>query len=225
MAPAIAAGLPRRAEAGAPDAAHGAARWSQLLVDAGLPEDWISVVTDSGKEAGGPLAEHAVPAVVTFTGSAPVGWAIAAAAPRKRVLLELGSNSPLLVQPDADLDGLATRIAKGGFGFAGQSCISIQRLLVHEDVHDELVEAVASAADELVVGDPLDETTDVGPLIKPREIDRVRDVGRRATVARGRARVVTGGARRTSGILRPTVVDERHAAPTAICAGKRCSGP
>lgn len=203
LAPAIAAGCPVVLKP-APQTPLTAIALVDLLVDAGLPNDWISVVTDRRAEAGGPLVDHDVPAVVTFTGSVPVGWGIAAAAPRKRVLLELGSNSPLIVQPDADVADVAKRAVPASFGFAGQSCISVQRLLVHRDVHDDLVAAIAAAADELVVGDPLDEATDVGPLIAPGEIDRVRSWVDAATQAGGR--VVTGGVVE-DGVLRPTVFD------------------
>jgi acyl-CoA reductase-like NAD-dependent aldehyde dehydrogenase len=173
LAPAIAAGCPVVLKP-APQTPLTALALVDLLVDAGLPPDWISVVTDRRAEAGGPLVEHPVPAVVTFTGSVPVGWGIAAAAPRKRVLLELGSNSPLIVEPDADLAGLTSRCGPAAFGFAGQSCISVQRLLVHRTVHDAMVEALARTADSLTVGDPLDEATDVGPLIAADEARRVR---------------------------------------------------
>ena len=204
LAPAIAAGCPVVLKP-APQTPLTALALVELLVDAGLPADWISVVTDSRAEAGGPLVEHPVPAVVTFTGSVPVGWGISAAAPRKRVLLELGSNSPLIVEPDADLGGLAGRCGPAAFGFAGQSCISVQRVLVHRSIHDRLVEDLAATADGLTVGDPLDDATDVGPLIAPEEVTRVRS-WIDAAVAAG-ATLVTGG-ELDGGLLRPTVVTD-----------------
>ena len=203
LAPAIAAGCPVVLKP-APQTPLTALALVDLLVEAGMPGDWISVVTDSRAEAGGPLVEHEVPAVVTFTGSVPVGWGIAANAPRKKVLLELGSNSPLIVQPDADIADVAKRAVPASFGFAGQSCIAIQRLLVHQEVHDELVATMAEAADQLVVGDPLDEATEVGPMIAPGEIDRVQSWVDAAEQAGGR--IVAGG-RVEGGVLRPTVVD------------------
>ena len=203
VAPAIAAGCPVVLKP-APQTPLTSVALVQLLVDAGMPKGWISIVTDSRAEAGGPLVEHPVPAVVTFTGSVPVGWGIAASAPRKRVLLELGSNSPLIVMPDTDVEDLARRLAPASFGFAGQSCISVQRILAHQDIHGALVEALAEATDALVVGDPLDEATDVGPLIAPGEIDRVKSWIDAAAEAGGR--VVAGG-RLEDGLLRPTVVD------------------
>jgi acyl-CoA reductase-like NAD-dependent aldehyde dehydrogenase len=219
LAPAIAAGCPIVLKP-APQTPLTALALVELLVDAGLPSDWISVVTDSRAEAGGPLVEHPVPAVVTFTGSVPVGWGIAAAAPRKRVLLELGSNAPLIVQPDADVADVARRCAPAAFAFAGQSCISVQRLLVHRDVHAEFVAALAAAADDLVVGDPLDEATDVGPLIAPGEVDRVQSWLAAATESG--AQVVTGDSL-DGGLLRPTVVDD--VATTADLWRREVFGP
>ena len=193
----------------------GEERAEHLLVEAGLPDDWISVVTDGGKEAGEPLVHHQAPAMITFTGSAPVGWSIAAAAPKKRVALELGSNSPLIVEPDADLEGIASKVKVAGFAHAGQSCISVQRIIVHRDAHVEMVNQLKKAAESLVVGDPQDETTDVGPLIRPTEADRIRQWIDEAT-ARG-AEVITGATITDDGILRPTVVD-RAPRDTDLCA-------
>ena len=202
LAPAIAAGCPVVLKP-APQTPLTALALVEVLIEAGLPGDWISVVTDTGRQAGAPLVEHDVPAVVSFTGSAPVGWSIAAAAPKKKVLLELGSNSPVIVEPDADLERVADKVVAGGFGYSGQSCISVQRVFVHEDVHDDLVGLLAARAEGLVAGDPLSEDTDVGPLIRPDELDRVRSWIDEA-VSDGAA-VVAGG-EVEDGILRPTVV-------------------
>lgn len=205
LAPAIAAGCPVVLKP-APQTPLSALKLVELLIDAGLPEGWISTVTDGGREAGEPLVAHDTPAMITFTGSAPVGWAIAAAAPRKRVALELGSNSPLIVEPDADLATVAAKVKVAGFSHAGQSCISVQRVIVHHDVHDDLVARLAAAADSLVLGDPADEATDVGPLIRASEADRVRAWVEAAR--QGGARVVTGATLTDDGILRPCVVDQ-----------------
>jgi acyl-CoA reductase-like NAD-dependent aldehyde dehydrogenase len=103
LAPAVAAGCPVVLKP-APQTPLSGIRLVELLVHAGLPEDWISVVTDGGKEAGEPLVAHEIPRMITFTGSATVGWAIRAAAPKKRVALELGSASPVIAEPDARCD-------------------------------------------------------------------------------------------------------------------------
>ena len=203
VAPAIAAGCPVVLKP-APRRRCRPSGWS-TLVEAGMPADWVTLVTDSGREAGEPLVEHDVPAMITFTGSVPVGWAIAAAAPRKRVALELGSNAPVIVEPDADVAVVADKVRNAGFAHAGQSCISVQRVLVQRSRHAELVDALGVAAESLVVGDPLDEETDVGPLIDSRQTDRVM-AWIEAAVAGG-GRLVTGGYLR-GGALVPTVVDQ-----------------
>ena len=214
IAPAVAAGCPAVLKP-APQTPLSSLALVALLVEAGLPDDWISVVTDGGKEAGEPLVAHDVPTMVTFTGSAAVGWSIAASAPKKKVSLELGSNSPVIVEPDADLAAVASKVRVAGFAYAGQSCISVQRVIIHRDVHEQMVELLQKEAESLVVGDPRDEGTDVGPLIRPAEVDRVRRWIEEA-VARG-AMLVTGGTATAEGLLRPTVVD-RAPADTDLCA-------
>ena len=174
------------------------------LVEAGLPSDWISVVTGDGPSVGTPLITHPVPTVVSFTGSVPVGRAIAKEASSKKVLLELGSNAPVIIAADGDLARAVARIKVGGFSFAGQSCISTQRVLVHSSLHDELVSQLSVAVASLVVGDPADEDTEVGPLIRPQEVDRV--LSWIADAVDGGGKVTTGGEVR-DGLLQPTVVD------------------
>ena len=111
--------------------------------------------------------------LITFTGSAGVGWKLRERAPRKRVNLELGNATPVIVEPDADIEDAAARCAANAFSFAGQSCISVQRILVQEDVYDAFRAAFLPRVEALVVGDPADEDTDVGPLISESERDRV----------------------------------------------------
>ena len=204
LLPAIAAGCPVVLKP-APQTPLAGITLVEWLVEAGMPEDWISVVTDSGKEAGAPLVSHDIPALVSFTGSAPVGWSNAAQAPRKRVCLELGANSPLIVEPDADLDRIVEKLKVAGFANAGQSCISVQRVLVHRDCHAALREKLAAAAESLVCGDPVDEKTQVGPLIRPAENDRVREWLNEAL--EGGGTLVAGGDMEGS-VWKPTVVDE-----------------
>lgn len=220
LAPAIAAGCPVVLKP-APQTPLSGIALVELLVECGLPPDWISVVTDSGKEAGAPLVAHEIPRMVTFTGSVPVGWSIAQQAHRKRVALELGSNSPLIIEPDADLEAVANRVKVAGFSHAGQSCISVQRIIVHDDAREAFLGHLRKAAESAVVGDPAAEETDVGPLILPRENDRVLGWIEEAT-SRG-AEVICGGTVTDDGILRPTVVD---GAPrdTDLCA-KEVFGP
>ena len=203
VAPAVAAGCPVVLKPASATPLSGIAL-VELLVESGMPEDWVSVVTGSGSAVGDPLVRHPIPAMVTFTGSVDVGWEIAAKAPKKKVSLELGSNSPVIVEPDADLSAVAAKVRVAGFSHAGQSCISTQRVLVHRSVHEPLVAALRDAVASLVCGDPLDESTDVGPMIVESETDRVL-----AWIDEARAdgaELVAGG-QVDDGVLVPTVVD------------------
>jgi acyl-CoA reductase-like NAD-dependent aldehyde dehydrogenase len=207
LAPAIAAGCPvvlKPAEL----TPVSAIRLVDLLVEAGLPADWISVVTGTGTDAGMPLVQHPVPAVVSFTGSVPVGRRIQDAAPRKRVLLELGSNAPVIVEPSADLDRVIAAIRQGGFSYAGQSCISTQRVLASHEIYDKLLDGLRAAVGTLQVGDPLAEETEVGPLISAAAAARVSQW---LQDARAAGAEVTGGERRGT-LLTPAVVADppRH---------------
>jgi acyl-CoA reductase-like NAD-dependent aldehyde dehydrogenase len=204
LAPAIAAGCPVVLKP-APQTPLTAIRLVTLLVEVGLPADWITVVTDTESEAGAALVEHPIPKLLTFTGSPAVGWGIAAKAPRKHVALELGSNAPVLVEPDVPLAPVAERIVRAACSTAGQSCISVQRVLVDRSVHEELVERLTEAAERLVVGDPADEATDVGPLITGEATERVLSWVEEARDGGGR--VLTGG-ELAGRCVRPTIVDE-----------------
>jgi acyl-CoA reductase-like NAD-dependent aldehyde dehydrogenase len=203
IAPAIAAGCPVVLKP-APETPLTAITFVDLLREAGMPADWVVVVTDDEKEAGEALVAHPTPAMVTFTGSAEVGWSIAAAAPRKRVALELGSNAPAIVTADANLAVAATKIVGAAFGTSGQSCISVQRVLVHRSVHDELAALLSKAAADMVVGDPSDEATDMGPLISQCATRRVHEW---IEECRELGAPILAGGDVTGSCLRPTVVD------------------
>jgi acyl-CoA reductase-like NAD-dependent aldehyde dehydrogenase len=204
VAPAIAAGCPVVLKP-APQTPLTARRFVALLEEAGLPEGWVQVLTDGGREAAEPLVQHPVPRMITFTGSVPVGWSIAAAAPKKRVALELGSNAPVIVTPGADVDLVASRVRAGGFAFAGQSCIAVQRVLVDRSIHADLREALVREVSAIVVGDPSDEATEVGPMISERETARLQ--GWIDDAAAAGARILVGG-KVDDGVLLPTLVDE-----------------
>ncbi|WP_370326095.1 aldehyde dehydrogenase family protein, partial [Euzebya sp.] len=204
VAPALAAGCPVVLKP-APQTPLTALRFVALLEAAGMPPGWVQVLTDGGREAAEPLVAHPVPQMVTFTGSVAVGWSIAAAAPKKRVALELGSNAPVIVAADADVDLVARKVRAGGFSFAGQSCISVQRILVHRPRHAELCDALVREVSQIVVGDPADEATEVGPMISARETARLQTWIDDAA-AEG-ARVLVGG-KVDDGVLLPTVVDQ-----------------
>jgi len=152
-----------------------ALKLAAILVEAGLPEGWLSVVPGPGSEVGNAIVEHELIRALTFTGSSRVGWGIRGRVPSKKVNLELGSNAPLIVHADGDWEAAADKAKLHAFSHAGQSCISIQRILVHEDVADGFVERLVANAEALRVGDPLDPETDVGPLISPDDRDRVKE--------------------------------------------------
>jgi acyl-CoA reductase-like NAD-dependent aldehyde dehydrogenase len=200
VAPALAAGNPivLRPASQTPISALKLAR---MVVDAGWPEEGIAVVPSTTQDAA-PLVEDERIKLLTFTGSPVVGWGLKNRAGMKRVTLELGGNAAVVVAADADADYAAERIVWGGTTNAGQTCISVQRVYYHESLEsfeDELVRRF----EQLVVGDPLDEATDVGPLISPGDADRVDEWLREAVA--GGARVLTGGERDGS-LFQPTVV-------------------
>jgi glyceraldehyde-3-phosphate dehydrogenase (NADP+) len=141
--------------------------------------------------------------MLTFTGSARVGWTLRAKAGRKKVLLELGGNAGAIVHRDADIGWAAARSAVGGFAHAGQVCIKVQRVYVHEDVYDTFLEAFLAETRALRTGDPLDPATDVGPLIDEQAAVRVETWIDEARA--GGAEILCGG-RRTGGFVEPTVI-------------------
>jgi acyl-CoA reductase-like NAD-dependent aldehyde dehydrogenase len=151
-----------------------ALKLAAILVEAGLPEGWLSVVPGPGSEVGNAIVEHELTGALSFTGSAEVGWGIRSRVPHKKVNLELGSNAPLIVHADGNWETAADKAKLHTFSHAGQSCISIQRILVHEEVADRFVERLVASTEALTVGDPLDPETDVGPLISSGDRDRVK---------------------------------------------------
>ncbi|HKB49492.1 MAG TPA: aldehyde dehydrogenase family protein, partial [Ktedonobacterales bacterium] len=153
-------------------------------------------------------------AMISFTGSSAVGQHIRARAGMKRVALELGSNAANIVTPSADLGAAASALARGGFVFAGQSCISAQRIYVHESVAGVFTERLVAAANALKVGDPLAEGTDVGPMISPAAAERA-DRWIREAVSQG-ARLATGGTRDGS-YLAPTVLTDVTREMLVVC--------
>src|SRR3954466_12642203 len=152
-----------------------ALKLAEILVEAGLPDNWLSVIPGPGSKVGNAIVEHPLTRAITFTGSAPVGWDIRSKVPHKKVNLELGSNAPLIVDADGDWQAAADKAQLHAFSHAGQSCISIQRILVHESIADQFTERLVKNVEGLTVGDPLDEATDVGPLITPDDRDRVKE--------------------------------------------------
>jgi len=186
-----------------------------LLHEAGLPRELLSVVTGPAGEIGDVLVEDERVRMITFTGSAEVGWELAARAAKKHVSLELGNSTPLIVCADADLDAAAEAAAISGNGFAGQSCISVQRVLVDGRLHDDFTERLLAAIEGLKVGNPEEDDTDVGPLIDEEARRRVEEWLDEASES-GAERLAGGTV--DGGHLRPTVLDR---VPTDARAWKR----
>jgi acyl-CoA reductase-like NAD-dependent aldehyde dehydrogenase len=193
---------------------------AELETEAGLPPGWLNVLVGPASEIGDVLVDDERVRAITFTGSGEVGWKLAARAPRKRVSLELGNATPVIVEADANLDDVATRLAANAFSFAGQSCISVQRIYVQRAAYDELVSRFVPKVEALVVGDPLDEATDVGPLIDAGSRDRVLEWIEEARAAG--AEILTGGTV-DEGLIRPTVI--ANAAPELKVSCEEVFGP
>ena len=176
---------------------------AELETEAGLLPGWLNVLVGPASEIGDVLVEDERVRAITFTGSGEVGWKLAERAPRKRVKLELGNATPVIVEADSDLDDAATKLAANAFSFAGQSCISIQRIYVHRSRYDDLVGRLLPKVEALVVGDPADEATDVGPLIDRDARERVLAWIEEARAAG--AEILAGGDL-DGDVLRPTVI-------------------
>ncbi len=193
---------------------------AELELEAGLPPGWINVVSGPAGAIGDALVADERVKLITFTGSAAVGWKLRERAARKRVNLELGNATPVIVSGDANLEDAAARLAANAFSFAGQSCISVQRIYIERSAYDAFLERFLPRVEALKVGDPLDEDTDVGPLISPTERDRVGiwiDEARAAG-----ADVLTGGTLEGE-LLRPTVI--ASAPPDAKVSCDEVFGP
>ena len=178
---------------------------AEVLYDAGLPENWLQVVCGPGSEVGNAIVEDDRIGAITFTGSAPVGWAIRSKAPHKKVNLELGSTAPLIVNEDGDWEAAADKAQLHAYSHAGQSCISVQRILLHESIADQFTERFVKNVESLVTGDPMDENTDVGPVISHGDRDRVKEWIDEAAAKGGE--ILTGG---------ELVDEDRCIAPTVI---------
>jgi acyl-CoA reductase-like NAD-dependent aldehyde dehydrogenase len=180
-----------------------ALKLTEILLRAGLPREAISCVTGPGGELGDALCGDRRVRKITFTGSVPVGERICRMAGIKKVTMELGSNAPIVVLPDADLELAATAIAATGYPNAGQVCISTQRVIAHRKVYEDLLSAAKPKVEALAAGDPFDEKTKVGPLISEGEARRVEQWVEEAKS--GGARVVVGG-RRERAVYAPTLL-------------------
>lgn len=185
-----------------------------LMEEAGLPAGAVNVVNGFGENLVPKLVTHRHVKKVTFTGSGPVGYKIKEMAGNRKVTLELGSNSPNIVFPDADLDAAAAGMVKGGFAFAGQACISVQRIYVHEAVFGKFLDQFVPLVKNLQVGDPSLDTTDVGPLITEEAAIRTESWIQEA-VSQG-AKVLAGG-QRQGALLQPTVLVDVQPSMKVVC--------
>jgi acyl-CoA reductase-like NAD-dependent aldehyde dehydrogenase len=201
MAPALAVGAPIVIKP-ATATPLGALMLGEVFLETDLPPAMVSVLPIGGGQAG-ELAQDPRFAKISFTGSTEVGWGLKAADPKKSVTLELGGNAGAIVHSDADLDLAAKRIAFGGYYQAGQSCIAVQRVLVHTDVAGDLLSRLVTEVEKLKTGDPLDPETDSGPLIDADALERVSSWVDEAV--QGGAEVATGGKREDPFYL-PTVL-------------------
>ncbi len=184
-----------------------AVKLCQILQDAGLPAGAINLVVGSGGTVGEWLTTDARVDKITFTGSPEIGRHILSVAGIKKVTLELGNTSPVVVAPDADLDFVAKRCAVGAFYNSGQVCISVQRIYSEKKVFESFSEKFVKATEAMVVGDPLDERVDVGPMIDSTEVDRIEGWVKDAQTSG--AKILTGG-KREGTVYYPTVLADVH---------------
>jgi acyl-CoA reductase-like NAD-dependent aldehyde dehydrogenase len=201
LAPALAAGCPVVLKP-ASQTPLSALLLAELELEAGLPEGWLNVLVGPASEIGDVLVEDERVKLITFTGSGTVGWKLQERAPRKRVKLELGNSTPVVVAADADLDAVAAKLSANAFSFAGQSCISVQRIYVERARYDDFVAAFVPKVEALKIGDPADDDTDLGPVIDEDARTRIRTWIQEAADAG--ATLLAGG--EENGLLKPTVI-------------------
>lgn len=174
------------------------------LYEAGLPKEWVQVIICKGSQAEKIATDPRV-SFLTFIGSGKVGWGLRSKlAEGARCALEHGGAAPVIVEPDADIDDALPLLAKGGFYHAGQVCVSVQRIFVHEDIVESFSSKLVAIAKNLVVGDPTDEKTEVGPLIEEGEVDRIHNWVEEAKKAGGK--ILTGGNKIGKTCYEPTVI-------------------
>src|SRR5579864_5035656 len=201
VAPAIAAGCSMVLKP-APQTPLSSLMLAECVQQAGWPDGGLNILPLSNEDAGLLVSDDRIK-LISFTGSVPVGWDIKRRAGKKKVVLELGGNAAVIVHSDADLAYAAERCVTGGFAYAGQTCISVQRILVEHSVYGKFADLLIEGVKKLKVGDPLDDSTDVGPLI--RESDAVRTSTWIEEAVRAGARLLCGGSRKGL-MVEPTVL-------------------
>jgi glyceraldehyde-3-phosphate dehydrogenase (NADP+) len=191
-----------------------ALRFTELLLEAGLPPEGIQCVTGPGGSVGEQLCGDPRVRKISFTGSPGVGERICQVAGIKKVTMELGSNSPLIIMPDADLEQVARATAATGYALAGQVCISTQRVLVNDQVYEDFLDVLRPEVEAIVTGNPLEEQTKMGPMIREHDAIRVEEWINEA-LSSG-ARLITGGSRQGN-LVSPTVVADVDAKERISC--------
>jgi glyceraldehyde-3-phosphate dehydrogenase (NADP+) len=212
VAPCLAAGNPMVLKP-APQTPLTSLLLAEMVLEAGLPPGALSVVPCENAVAEQMVTDERFK-VLSFTGSAAVGWMLKAKSGKKRVLLELGGNAGVIVEPDADVALAAQRCAAGGYAYSGQTCISVQRVFVHESVYDRFVDQFVTRVKGLATGDPGDDATVIGPLIDEAAARRVEQWIQEA-VAQG-ARVLAGG-KRSGSVVEATVLADVTPAMKVSC--------
>ena len=197
----------------------GSLRLAELFDETDLPHGMFQVLPVSSKVADG-MARDERFRKISFTGSSDIGWYLKGLDPKKRVTLELGGNAGVIVHSDADLDLAAQRVAFGGYYQAGQSCISVQRVLVQSEVYEDFAARLVKQVESLKVGDPMDPTVDVGPVIAKGEVTRIKEWVEEA-VSQG-AEVLVGGTGEGS-IFQPTLL--AHVTPEMKVCREEVFGP
>ncbi len=193
--------------------------FAEIVDAAGVPKGAVSIMP-MDREVGDALVEDPRFKLLSFTGSPDVGWAMKNRAGMKKVVLELGGNAGVIVDSDADVDFAVNRIKVGAFAYSGQVCISVQRVFVHEDVYDEFRDKLVTAVESIKLGDPLDRTTDLGPMIDRKSLLRTKNWVDDAE--KDGAKILTGG-EDTEGFFKPTVIE--NASPESFVCSKEAFAP
>lgn len=186
----------------------------EVAMESGAPSGALNVITTSNELTKKMVMDDRLK-MLTFTGGTDVGWGLKAIAGKKKIVLELGGNAAAIIDEDADIDYAVDRCTVGAFYYAGQSCISVQRIYIHRSRYDEFVRKYVDATKRKKIGDPMDEATDIGPLVSPDTADRVEEYIREAV--EGGAKILTGG-RRDGTIIEPTVLADVDPKMRISCA-------
>lgn len=191
-----------------------ALKLGELLLEAGIPENALSIITGKSSKIGDALVEDPRPRVITFTGGVEAGEDVIKKAGLKKVMMELGSSSAVIVMDDADLDLAVPSTVSGSFWAAGQNCIGVQRLYVHKNIYDKFMSEFIDQTSKYKVGDKMDESTDMGPMITKDEADKVESWVNEAVELEGKLLV---GGKREGNFYWPTVLENVPKKAKVVC--------